>query len=126
MNPGGEFAKSLDRCLLGARALWERLDASSQFKPLMRPELDIVVYAVNADDVESSSKKAQAVFDRAAEQDLHLALVELPTEMVRHYWPELDGEEQTITCLRSCLMKPEHIDWIDQIFSIMSESANST
>jgi len=126
IHPGGEFAKSLDRCLLAARALWERLDASDQFIPLMRPELDIVVYAVDADDVEGSSKKARAIFDRAADQDLHLALVELPTEMVRHYWPELDGEEQTITCLRSCLMKPEHLDWIDQIFSIISKSAKLT
>jgi glutamate/tyrosine decarboxylase-like PLP-dependent enzyme len=125
MTPGGEFAQSMDKCLLAARALWDKLDASENFKPLMRPEIDIVVYAANADDIASSSKKARQVFARAAEQNLHLALIELPTEMVRHYWPELTGDEETITCLRSCLMKPEHIDWVDQIFSTLNLSATA-
>lgn len=125
MIPGGEFAQSMDKCLLAARGLWDRLDCSEQYIPLMRPEIDIVVYAANADGVGNSSKKAQAIFNRAAEEDLHLALIELPTAMVRHYWPELNGKEETITCLRSCLMKPEHLDWMDQIFSILERSAKS-
>ncbi len=123
MNPGGEFAQSMDRCLLAARALWDRLKASDQYIPLMRPELDIVVYAADAEDVAASSHKAKQVFTRAAENKLHLALIELPTDLVRHYWPELNGDEETITCLRSCLMKPEHVDWIDQIYSILIQSA---
>ena len=123
MNPGGEFAQSMDNCLLAARALWDLLETSDQYIPLMRPELDIVVYAVNADDIAASSHKARQVFKGAAENNLHLALIELPSDMVRDYWPELNGDEDTITCLRSCLMKPEHLDWIDQIFSILVQSA---
>jgi len=123
MNPGGEFAQSMDNCLLAARELWDRLSASDQYIPLMRPELDIVVYAANADNVAASTNKAKQVFRRAAEKNLHLALIELPTDMVRHYWPELNGDEEMITCLRSCLMKPEHLDWIDQIEAILIQSA---
>ncbi len=123
MNRGGEFAQSLDKCLLAARSLWDKLAASDDYKPLMRPEIDIVVYAANADNVGSSSMKAKSIFDRAAEQDLHLALIELPTPLVRNYWPELAGDDETITCLRSCLMKPEHIDWIDEIVSILESAA---
>jgi glutamate/tyrosine decarboxylase-like PLP-dependent enzyme len=122
MDPGGEFATSLDDCLLAARELWERLDDGDKFKALMRPEIDIVVYVANADDIAASSSKARDIFKRAAEQNLHLALIELPADMVRHYWPELHGEEETITCLRSCLMKPEHLDWVDRIFSILDSS----
>jgi glutamate/tyrosine decarboxylase-like PLP-dependent enzyme len=126
MNPGGEFAQSLDKCLLAARALWKRLDDQSDYyKCLMMPEIDIVVYAASGDDVTDSSRNAREIFARAATQNLHLALIELPTKMVRHYWPELTGDEETITCLRSCLMKPEHLDWIDQIFSILESSAKS-
>jgi tyrosine decarboxylase / aspartate 1-decarboxylase len=124
MNAGGDFAQSMDKCLLAARALWEKLEASEKFKPLMQPEIDIVVYAANADDIAASSGRARQVFASAAKQNLHLALIELPTEMVRYYWPELKGDEKTITCLRSCLMKPEHIDWVAQIFSTLEESAN--
>jgi glutamate/tyrosine decarboxylase-like PLP-dependent enzyme len=124
MNRGGEFARSLDNCLLAARVLWDRLAESNHYQPLMRPEIDIVVYAANAADIAESNSKAKQIFARAAGKNLHLALIELPAQMVKHYWPELDGEEETITCLRSCLMKPEHIDWIDRIVSILEESAN--
>ena len=125
MNPGGEFAQSLDKCLLAARALWKRLDQSDSYKCLMMPEIDIVVYAAIGDDVADSSRNAREIFARAASQNLHLALIELPTNMARHYWPELAGDEETIICLRSCLMKPEHLDWIDQIFSILESSAKA-
>lgn len=125
MTPGGEFAESLDKCLLAARELWTRLDESAYYKPLMPPEIDIVVYAAIADNVAASSKKAKDIFARAAEQDLHLALMELPTEMARHYWPEISGSEETISCLRSCLMKPEHLDWLDRIYAILESSARS-
>lgn len=125
MDPGGEFAQSLDKCLLAARALWKRLDQSDSYKCLMMPEIDIVVYAANGDDVTDSSRNAREIFARAATQNLHLALIELPVNMARHYWPELTGDEESVTCLRSCLMKPEHLDWIDQIFSILELSAKS-
>lgn len=125
MTRGGEFAQSLDRSLLAARALWNRLEQSDHFRPLMPPEIDIVVYAANADTVAESSKRASDIFARAAKQDLHLALIELPTDMVRHYWTDLAGEAQTITCLRSCLMKAEHLDWVERIFSILESSATS-
>jgi hypothetical protein len=35
--------------------------------------------------------------------------------MVTHYWPELALNRDSVTCLRSCLMKPEHLDHIDDI-----------
>ena len=123
MNPGGEFAQSLDKCLLAARALWQQLDESDFYKCLMLPETDIVVYAANADDVANSSRKAREIFTHAAKQNLHLALIELPTDMVRNYWPNLDGDDPTITCLRSCLMKSEHLDWVEKIYSILESSA---
>ncbi len=113
----------MDNCLLSSRELWNRLEDSVQFIALMRPELDIVVYAANADDAAASSHKARRVFTRAAENNLHLALVDLPADLVRHYWPGLNGDEASITCLRSCLMKTEHLDWIDKIFSILVQSA---
>lgn len=123
MKPGGEFAQSLDKCLLAARALWKRLGESDRFKPLMPPESDIVVYAAVAEDVATSSKRSREIFARAAERNLHLALIALPTDLVRHYWPDLEGKEKTITCLRSCLMKPEHLAWVDEIFSILESAA---
>ena len=119
----GEFAKDLDRCLRAARDFRSQLDASPSFHPLMQPELDIVVYAVDAADTASASGRARQVFERAAADHLHLALVELPVELVRHYVPGMQPASETVTCLRSVLMKPEHDDWIDRIVSILENAA---
>ena len=121
--PGGEFAAGLDACLRAARMFWQNLDNGSTFTPLMRPELDIVVYAVNAASTSESSTRARQVFDEAAKRELHLALVELPVEFVGRYAPEIEADSETMTCLRSVLMKPEHEDWLERITALLEASA---
>ena len=117
--PGGAFAADLERSLRAARALWSRLDASPSFRPLMPPELDIVVYAVAAPDTSGASAAARQLFEIAAEDNLHLALIELPVEMLNTCAPEIEANTETVTCLRSVLMKPEHEDWLEQIMTIL-------
>jgi len=121
--PGGEFAAGLDACLRAARMFWQNLDNGSTFTPLMRPELDIVVYAVNAASTSESSTRARQVFDEAAKRELHLALVELPVDFVGRYAPEIEADSETMTCLRSVLMKPEHEDWLERITALLEASA---
>ena len=116
---GGEFAHDLDRCLEAARDFWSRLDASPSFLPLMQPELDIVVYAVDAPDTASASARASELFERAAADNLHLALIELPAELLRTYAPQVRSTTDTVTCLRSVLMKPEHGEWLERIMAIL-------
>jgi len=115
MDTNGEFSGLLDRSLLAARIMHQKLQQSGNFRSLLTPELDIVVYGVEASDAVTASERARHVFTAAAAEDLHLALIELPTPLVRHYWPKLDANRDTVTCLRSCLMKPEHLDWVDEI-----------
>ena len=124
MNPGGEFAKALDKSLLAARALYEFLERSDNYRVLMEPELDIVVYAVDAEDAEAASEKASQVFDEAAKKNLHLALVNIPSSIVSHYWPQLILNRDTVACLRSCLLKPEHLKWVDEIGEILDDVAS--
>jgi glutamate/tyrosine decarboxylase-like PLP-dependent enzyme len=123
MIPGGEFSQALDKSLLAARALYDFLDRSENYRVLMEPQLDIVVYAVNAKDAASASARASKVFDEAAKKDLHLALVNIPASIVSHFWPELDINCETVACLRSCLLKPEHLDWVDKIGEILDDVA---
>ena len=68
VNRGGEFSRSLDKSLLAARALYEFLDESDNYHVLMEPQLDIVVYAVDARDAATASEKASKVFDEAAKK----------------------------------------------------------
>ena len=122
---GGEFATSLDRSLQAARDFHARLDASDSFAPLMEPELDIVVYAAAAPGAVASSAQARRIFARAAELDLHLAMIELLVALVQRYAPTLEANAASITCLRSVLMKPEHGDWLDTILDILERSAKA-
>jgi glutamate/tyrosine decarboxylase-like PLP-dependent enzyme len=125
LRPGGEFAAGLDSCLLAARALWRKLDASPLFTPLVEPELDIVVYAVNAPTARLASQRAREVFESAAERELHLALIELPVDFLRAYAPHIEADADSVVCLRSVLMKPEHEDWVDRITALLEASAGS-
>jgi glutamate/tyrosine decarboxylase-like PLP-dependent enzyme len=118
---GGAFSEDLDRCLRAARDFRSRLDASASFCPLMQPDLDIVVYAVDAADTATASARAKQLFRFAAEDKLHLALIELPAEMLRSYAPGIRVNSDTVTCLRSVLMKPEHQDWLDPIMTILEQ-----
>ncbi|MBV8630627.1 MAG: aspartate aminotransferase family protein [Silvibacterium sp.] len=116
----GDFAKGLERSLEAARTLYARIGSDRRFLAGPEPELDIITWAIAASSLEESSRLAQQVFDRAAEQDLHLALVRLPVSYFRaaggaNIWSSA-GEGAKVTSLRSVLMKPEHLGWIDEIW----------
>ncbi|MDH3337592.1 MAG: aminotransferase class I/II-fold pyridoxal phosphate-dependent enzyme [Gammaproteobacteria bacterium] len=119
----GQLAEWLDSGLLAAQEFWQRLTNSDYYQPLMRPELDIVVYAVNAANAKQASDRARRVFSLAAENELHLAMIELPVDLVQAFLPELEADAKTMTCLRSVLMKPEHRTWIDKIMTILEDCA---
>jgi glutamate/tyrosine decarboxylase-like PLP-dependent enzyme len=126
LQKGGQLAEWLDLGLLAAQEFWRRLNASKHYQALMQPELDIVVYAVTAAASGESSDRARRIFSLAAKKDLHLAMIELPVEIVRNYLPELEANTETVTCLRSVLMKPEHGDWLGQIMDILEDCAKES
>ena len=123
--PGGQLSQWLDEGLLAAREFWQMLDDSEYFLPLMQPELDIVVYAVHGGDATTASENARRVFALAAQKELHLAMINLPVGLVRSYVPELRANAQTVTCLRSVLMKPEHRQWLVEIMATLDECAGA-
>jgi len=125
LERGGQFACALAQGREAALAFFEKLSNDERFVVPFRPELDIVVYAVRAESVAQSSRLAREVFAEAARLNLHLALATLPVAFFQDAWPELqtDGEEG-ITCLRSCLMKPEHLTYINEIWNILSRATD--
>jgi len=123
LDKGGKFAKGLEQSLLAAREFHARLAASAAYIPLMLPELDIVVYAVAADDALAASDNARRVFNAAAARHLHLAMIELPASLVTEFAPVMKANKETVVCLRSVLMKPEHGEWLDEIMTILEDCA---
>jgi len=56
--------------------------------------------------------------------DLHLALAELPVAFFDLERAGMERDRETITCLRSVLMKPEHEAWVEQIRERLDASAD--
>jgi tyrosine decarboxylase / aspartate 1-decarboxylase len=126
LKPESEFARGLSRGRQAALDFYGRLQKDNRFLPAFVPELDILVWAMKTDTVQESSRIAQQVFDSAARRDLHLALVQLPVEFFpTGSWRAADPGVK-ITCLRSVLMKPEHHDWLDEIWRRLDESARES
>jgi glutamate/tyrosine decarboxylase-like PLP-dependent enzyme len=122
---GGAFAADLARCRQAALVLAGRLAADERFVLPFPPELDIVVWAVRAPSLSEASRRARSVFEAAAARDLHLALAELPATFFAAAWPDVDRDRERVTCLRSVLMKPEHLAWLDAIWEVLDDSCGS-
>ncbi|HYK35603.1 pyridoxal phosphate-dependent decarboxylase family protein [Alloacidobacterium sp.] len=124
LRPDGEFANGLACGLKATLRIYERLRKDKRFLTGPEPELDILVFAVKACTLQESSRLATAVFDHAAAEDLHLALAQIPISYFgENAWPDAPAGSK-VTCLRSVLMKPEHLDWVDEIWKRLSHAAS--
>jgi len=121
---GGEFARGLEKCREAALEFHRRIGNDRRFLGAFVPELDIVIFAPRAASVSAASALSRQIFDAAAKQNLHLAVAELPVR----FFKTTEGMRQdrsSLTCLRSVLMKPEHLDWVARIWEILSESTDA-
>jgi hypothetical protein len=117
---GGEFARGLHCSREAAMLLHQKICSDGRFLSPFAPELDILVWAVRAGSVAASSRLAQEIFAAAAREDLHLALAQLPGKFFPPgSWAD-QQQQSSVTCLRSVLMKPEHLDWLEEIWSRLS------
>ncbi|WP_222439723.1 pyridoxal phosphate-dependent decarboxylase family protein [Alloacidobacterium dinghuense] len=124
LTPDGEFAQGLSCGRMAALRVYNKIRQDKRFFPGPEPELDILVWAVKACTLEESSRLATAVFDLAAKQDLHLALAQVPVNFFGpETWPGAPADGR-VTCLRSVLMKPEHLNWVDAIWEKLSHAVS--
>jgi len=111
---GGKFAKGLTDGRNAAISLFEKIQESAQFLTAFRPELDILVWAPLAGKASEISKRSKEIFKSAARQNLHLAVANFPKSLLQSHW-DIDWDQEQVACLRACLMKPEHLEWVEQI-----------
>ena len=120
---GGAFAKGLDDGRAAALDLYERLRGDGRFVTAAPPELDIIVWAPRAPSVTEASTLSKRIFAEAASRQLHLALVSLPLHLLEV--GPMQRDRDTIICLRSVLMKPEHRGWTDRIWEILDAATRA-
>jgi glutamate/tyrosine decarboxylase-like PLP-dependent enzyme len=115
----GEFAKGLSASRQAALSLYRRISTDPRFKTFLVPDLDIVVWAAQGTSASQISARSETIFQAAAHAGLYLATFKYPSELLEPVWPSVDFDQPQITCLRSCLMKPEHLAWIDRVWTVL-------
>ena len=122
MERGGTFAQGLENGRKAALTLFDYIQGDSRFLTAFPPELDIIIWAPNGKSASEISAASKAFFESAAREDLHLAVASFPKTMLESYW-DIDWDQEQISCLRSCLMKAEHLEWIEPIWRKLNRLA---
>jgi len=124
LKKGGEFARGLERGRKAALGIFEKLRLDGRFATAFAPELDIVVFAPKAATSNEASVLSRKIFEAAARNDLHLAVCGVADSVVGRKL----GSDGSATARRHLpalvLLKPEHFDWVDRIWGVLSSSAD--
>ena len=122
---GGEFARGLEDCREAALDFHQRLEKDARFVTAFPPELDIVVFAPRAESVSESSERSRKIFEAAAQRGIYTwRWRNCRWSFLQANLGAMKRDRNSLTCLRSVLMKPEHKDWIGRIWEILAEATD--
>src|SRR5262245_22272147 len=123
LERGGGFARGLEKGREAALEFWDAVESGETFDGAFRPELDIVCFVPRGDSLAEISARSRRIFAAAAREGLHLAVAELPVRL----WQRLGAESgrETVTCLRSVLMKAEHLEWMPEVLVRLRRAAQT-
>ncbi|HEX7047052.1 MAG TPA: aminotransferase class I/II-fold pyridoxal phosphate-dependent enzyme [Gammaproteobacteria bacterium] len=119
LEQGGEFARGLEQGR-DAAVQWREMLQQDGWRVAMPPELDILLFADSNDDSENLSRASNDIFQRAEKNNLHLAIARFPRALLEPWWPDLEWRDEQASVLRSCLMKPQHAEWLPEIHARLS------
>lgn len=107
-----------------ALRLVDLINKSKTYRLYMLPELDIVTYFPVGSSTIEISAKSDEIFSACMgrkETPLFLARLTVKTEKFQQLFPDVQINSKEITILRSCMLKPEHFDWADNIMKVLEE-----
>lgn len=122
LKTGGAFAEMLESARAAACKFYAYLNGDSRFLTAFAPQLDIVVWLPKARTASEASALSRIIFEQAAKLDLHLAVAELPARFFDLEAAGIAADTPTVSCLRSVLMKPEHLEWVDEIWARLGQA----
>src|SRR4051794_38775906 len=137
----GEISLECSRAGAAAAALWatlravpiadrlstsreaaRRLAAHDGYEVVVPPELDIVCPFARRSSASEITAATERAFDSLAAGGWHLAKLRVDTEWLRRRHPAIEPDAGTVTVLRSCLMKPEHLEIADELAARIAEA----
>ncbi|HTY12154.1 MAG TPA: aminotransferase class I/II-fold pyridoxal phosphate-dependent enzyme [Bacteroidota bacterium] len=103
-----------------------QIASSKRLNEFVKPELDIVTYFPNPESPAASriSQLSEKIFSDAMHHPsnpLYLALLHVSSGLAKKLHPHISADTQTMTVLRSALMKPEHLGFVPQLVKELEE-----
>lgn len=125
LKADGNFANGLRHCRQAAVDLYRRLAEDDRFVTPLQPDLDIVIWAPKAATTGEMSRLSRQIFKKAEDNHLYLATFNFPSDQIKKSFPDVEMDTQYTVCLRSSLMKPEHVLWVDEIWKTLYAIQNT-
>jgi glutamate/tyrosine decarboxylase-like PLP-dependent enzyme len=108
----------LKKTIDAAGSMAEAIRASDSYELYIEPESNIVIYfpkAASTSSISAMSEKIMSLGMSSKESMLYLAALKIKSGQFSSNHPDIKIDTDSVTVLRSCLMKPEHASWIPAI-----------
>jgi tyrosine decarboxylase / aspartate 1-decarboxylase len=122
---GGDFSLGMSKCRDAALNLFDTINDDPESLTVLEPELDIVIWAPRAQSLSLISDKSNDIFEATAKLGIHLALIKYPAYLLPAHWDHVAKDQEYVTCLRSCLMKHNHIEHVEKIWAGVKSASSS-
>ncbi len=113
------FGPILAKCRQAALDGYSLIVNSEKLQTFKKPELDILTYfpiTNSTNTVSEISALSQKVFQKGMDdRTFYLSLYKVPASDFTRLHPEYDADQETVTILRSVLMRPEQADFIPEL-----------
>ena len=120
------FGPILAKCRNAALKGFNLMEASEKLTIYKKPELDILTYFPVQESTSSTSQISELsikVFQKGMdEQSFFLSLYKVPSTTFVHFHPQFKADSDTVTILRSVLMRPEHETFIPELIRRIEEA----
>lgn len=121
------LGRSLAACRRAANDFARLLKESDRFALHLEPTLDIVTYWPRRSRMSEITEAANTVLQNGMadkENPLYLSTLRVDADAFAALHPDIERDAETVTILRSVLMKPEHEVWVPQLNQALNRLAD--
>ncbi|WP_037367375.1 pyridoxal phosphate-dependent decarboxylase family protein [Amycolatopsis orientalis] len=127
LERGRGLGPLLAACRRAANDFARLLKESDRFALHLEPALDIVAYWPRRSRMSEITEAANAILQNGMadqENPLYLSTLRVDADAFATLHPDVERDAETVTILRSVLMKPEHEAWIPQLKQALDRLAD--
>lgn len=120
LSPSRGFGPILQKTIDAANLFANSLKKSQHYSLFIEPETNIVTYFPKAESIKEISNRSEVIMKKLMDENkLWIATLKVDSRKFAKHFPEIIIDSDYALILRSCIMKPEQLEWIDKIVLIL-------